>query len=43
MTEQEKESYCSEIYQGWKEKASIELHQDVMDTVIVKEVLKELL
>ena len=43
LTEQEKESYCSEIYQGWKEKASIELHQDVMDTVIVKEVLKELL
>ena len=43
LTEQEKESYCSEIYQGWKEKASIELHQDIMDTVIVKEVLKELL
>ena len=43
LTEQEKVCYCSEIYQGWKEKASIELHQDVMDTVIVKEVLKELL
>ena len=43
LTEQERESYCSGIYQGWKDQADIELHQDVMDTVIVNEVLKELL
>lgn len=43
LTEQAKEDYCTAIYEGWKQDAEIILYEDVMDTVIVNDVLKELL
>ena len=43
LTEQAKEEECSRIYEEWKGAADITFHQDVLDQVEVKTVMKDLL
>ena len=43
LTEQAKEEECSRIYEEWKGAADITFHQDVLDRVEVKTVMKDLL
>ena len=43
LTEQAKEEECSRIYEEWKGAADITFHQDVLDRVEVKTVMKNLL
>ena len=43
LTEQAKEEECSRLYEEWKGAADITFHQDVLDQVEVKTVMKDLL
>jgi len=43
LAEQAKEEECSRIYEEWKGAADITFHQDVLDQVEVKTVMKDLL
>jgi len=43
LTEQAQQSYAQEIYEQWRVDAQIVQNEEIMDSVIVKDVLKELL
>ena len=43
LTEQAQQSYAQEIYEQWRADAQIVQNEEIMDSVIVKDVLKELL
>ena len=43
LTEQAKEEECSRVYEEWKAASDITLHQEVLDQVEVKTVLKDLI
>jgi parvulin-like peptidyl-prolyl isomerase len=43
LTEQAKEEESSRIYDEWEAAADIQIDQEILDQVIVKHVLKELL
>lgn len=43
LTGQAREARCGELYEEWKAASDIEIHQEAIDTLIVKDLLKELL